>query len=46
MQSASFISIYNFLVLRQPLATLIAMIAVIAYFLLYIPDFELDASAD
>ncbi len=46
MQPASFISLYNFLVLRQPLATLIAMIAIIGYFLLYIPDFELDASAD
>ena len=39
-------SIYNTLVLRQPLATLIALTLVIVYFLLYIPEFELDASAD
>lgn len=38
--------IYNTLVLRQPLATLIALTLVIVYFLLYIPEFELDASAD
>ena len=37
---------YNYLVLRQPLATLIALSLVIVYFLLYIPQFELDASAD
>ena len=41
-----FTSAYNFVVLRQPLATLIALAVVIVYFLLYIPDFELDASAD
>ena len=39
-------STYNYLVLRQPLATLIALSLVIVYFLLYIPQFELDASAD
>ncbi len=39
-------SVYNNLVLRQPLATLIALAIVIVYFLLYIPQFELDASAD
>jgi predicted RND superfamily exporter protein len=39
-------SAYNFLVLRHPLATLIAMTFAIVYFLLYIPQFELDASAD
>ena len=39
-------SIYDRLVLRQPLVALIALIIVIAYFLLYIPEFELDASAD
>ncbi|HUV22740.1 MAG TPA: MMPL family transporter [Gammaproteobacteria bacterium] len=38
--------IYNTLVLRQPLGTLIALTLVIVYFLLYIPEFELDASAD
>ena len=43
---SSFTSIYNTLVLRQPLATLIALAVVIVYFLLYIPQFELDASAD
>jgi len=43
---SSFSSAYNFVVLRQPLATLIALCIVIVYFLLYIPDFELDASAD
>jgi len=43
---SSFTSIYNTLVLRQPLATLIALAVVIIYFLLYIPQFELDASAD
>jgi predicted RND superfamily exporter protein len=37
---------YDLLVLRQPVATLIALCALIAYFLVYIPDFELDASAD
>ena len=42
----SFKSLYNFLVLRQPLATLIALTLVVVYFLLYIPQFELDASAD
>jgi predicted RND superfamily exporter protein len=42
----SFTSVYNTLVLRQPLATLIALTIVIVYFLLYIPQFELDASAD
>ncbi|MDH3636134.1 MAG: MMPL family transporter [Gammaproteobacteria bacterium] len=41
-----FIAVYNRLVLKQPLATLIVIISVVAFFLLYIPDFELDASAD
>lgn len=41
-----FISNYNDLVLRQPVATMIALALVIVYFLLYIPDFELDASAE
>jgi len=40
------ISAYDRLVLRQPLAALVALGLVIAYFLVYIPDFELDASAD
>ncbi len=39
-------SAYNRLVLKQPLVTLIALTVVIVYFLLYIPEFELDASAD
>ncbi len=43
---SSFKSLYNFLVLRQPLTTLIALTLVVVYFLLYIPQFELDASAD
>jgi len=46
MESSRFISLYNLLVLRQPLATLIALALVIVYFLLFVPDFELDASAD
>ena len=41
-----FNAVYNLLVLRQPLATLIALTVVIAFFLLHVPDFELDASAD
>ena len=41
-----FIAVYNRLVLRQPVATLIALTIVIVYFLLYVPEFELDASAD
>ncbi len=43
---SKFIWAYDRLVLKQPLATLIALTAVIVYFLLFIPDFELDASAD
>jgi predicted RND superfamily exporter protein len=39
-------STYNTLVLRFPLATLIALTFVIVYFLQYIPQFELDASAE
>jgi predicted RND superfamily exporter protein len=39
-------STYNLLVLRFPLATLIALTFVIVYFLLFIPRFELDASAE
>ena len=46
MESSRFISAYNLLVLRQPLATLIALALVIVYFLLFVPEFELDASAD
>jgi len=41
-----FIAVYNRLVLRQPVATLIALTVVVVYFLLYVPEFELDASAD
>jgi predicted RND superfamily exporter protein len=41
-----FIAVYNRLVLRQPVATLIALTIVIVYFLLYVPEFELDAWAD
>jgi len=43
---SGFISAYDRMVLKQPLATLIVLTAAIVYFLLYIPDFELDASAD
>ncbi|MDH3220742.1 MAG: MMPL family transporter [Gammaproteobacteria bacterium] len=43
---SGFISAYDRIVLKQPLATLIVLTAAIVYFLLYIPDFELDASAD
>ncbi len=43
---AKFISIYDSLVLKQPLVTLIGLTVVIAYFLLFVPEFELDASAD
>ncbi len=41
-----FIAIYDRLVLRNPVPALIAVAAIIVYFLLFIPDFELDASAD
>jgi len=40
------IKIYDRLVLRQPLAILVALGLVIAWFMAYIPDFELDASAE
>jgi predicted RND superfamily exporter protein len=40
------ISVYNRLVLRQPIATLIALTIVIVFFLIHVPEFELDASAD
>jgi predicted RND superfamily exporter protein len=43
---SKFIAGYNRLVLQQPLATLIVITSVVVFFLLYIPDFELDASAD
>ncbi|MDH3631202.1 MAG: MMPL family transporter [Gammaproteobacteria bacterium] len=43
---SKFIAGYNRLVLKQPLATLIVITSVVVFFLLYIPDFELDASAD
>ncbi|MCP4765193.1 MAG: MMPL family transporter, partial [Gammaproteobacteria bacterium] len=43
---SKFIVVYNRLVLRQPVATLIALTVVIVYFLLFVPEFELDASAD
>ena len=38
--------LYDLLVLRQPLTTLIATTLVVVFFLLHIPEFELDASAD
>jgi predicted RND superfamily exporter protein len=41
-----FIRIYDHLVLRQPLPTLIATTMIVVFFLLQIPEFELDASAD
>ncbi len=37
---------YRRFVLERPLVTLVAAIFVIGYFMLYIDDFELDASAD
>ncbi len=40
------IEVYDRLVLKQPLVTLIALTTVVVYFLLFIPAFELDASAD
>ncbi|MGD8420716.1 MAG: MMPL family transporter, partial [Gammaproteobacteria bacterium] len=43
---STLISAYDRLVLKQPLVTLVALIVVIAYFMFYIPEFELDASAD
>ncbi len=43
---SKFIAGYNRLVLKQPLATLIVITSVVVFFLLHIPDFELDASAD
>ena len=43
---AKFIAVYDRLVLRNPLATLIAISLVIVYFLMFMPEFELDASAD
>jgi predicted RND superfamily exporter protein len=41
-----FIAVYDRLVLQQPLGTLIAVTMVAVFFLLHIPEFELDASAD
>ncbi len=41
-----FIDGYNRVILRQPLATLIVVTMVVVFFLLHVPDFELDASAD
>ncbi len=43
---ATLIAVYNRVVLQNPLFTLIAGAIVIVFFLMYIPDFELDASAD
>jgi predicted RND superfamily exporter protein len=43
---SNFISAYNRVVLQKPLTTLIAIIAVVVFFLLHVSDFELDASAD
>lgn len=37
---------YDRLILQQPLTTLIAVTIVAVFFLLHIPEFELDASAD
>ncbi len=41
-----FTAMYDSLVLKQPLAALIGLAAIIVYFLMFIPAFELDASAD
>ena len=40
------LQVYDRLVLQQPLGTLIAVTMVAVFFLLHIPEFELDASAD
>ncbi len=40
------IQLYEQWVLRNPLVILIALTAVLSFFLLHTPDFELDASAD
>ncbi len=45
MQS-QLISAYNRVILQKPLLTLFVGICVVAFFLLHIPRFELDASAD
>ena len=37
---------YDRLVLQRPLGTLIAVTMIVVFFLLHIPEFELDASAD
>jgi predicted RND superfamily exporter protein len=41
-----FIAVYDRLVLQRPLGALIAVTMVAVFFLLHIPEFELDASAD
>jgi len=41
-----FIAVYDRLVLQRPLGTLIAVTIVAVFFLLHMPEFELDASAD
>ncbi len=43
---SKFIAVYDRLVLQQPLGALIAVTLVAVFFLLHIPEFELDASAD
>ncbi len=43
---SKFISVYNRAILQQPLTTLIVITMIVVFFLLHIPDFELDASAD
>ena len=43
---SKFIAVYDRLVLQQPLGALIAVTMVAVFFLLHIPEFELDASAD
>ena len=43
---ANLVAAYDRLVLKQPLVTLIGLTIVVVYFLLFIPEFELDASAD
>jgi predicted RND superfamily exporter protein len=41
-----FVRAYDRLVLKKPLITLILVTMVVVFFLLHIPEFELDASAD
>ncbi len=41
-----FIQAYNRVILRQPLATLVAIICIVVFFLMYLLVFDLDALSD